>query len=112
TLVAAGALEGYRLVYTDGGSTTLVTSAGQWATPEEAGAEAASLVAAQVAAAGETEVPVEEGAVLVDDTEVGRYVLVTRADGTGTITWTNGTVVLQIDGPVQALPDVHTAFPL
>ena len=69
-------------------------------------------MAAQVAAAGADADPVQEGPVLVDGTEVGRYSLVPRADGTGTITWTNQSVVLQLDGPADSLLDVHTAFTL
>ncbi|HQY34501.1 MAG TPA: hypothetical protein PLS68_11090 [Actinotalea sp.] len=112
TVLAAGALEGYRLVYSDGGTLTLVGTAGQWATVEAATTAASALVAAQVAAAGADADPVQEGPVLVDGTEVGRYSLVPRADGTGTITWTNQSVVLQLDGPADSLLDVHTAFTL
>jgi len=113
-VLAVGALEGYRLVYSDGGAVTLVATAGQWATVEAATTAAAAAVAAQVAtaAAGEGAEPVTEGAVLVEGTEVGRYTLVPRADGTGAITWTNQSVVLQVDGPVDQLIDVHTAFAL
>lgn len=112
TVLAGGALEGYHLVYSDGGAVTLVATTGQWATVESATTAAAAMVAAQVAAAGEAAEPVQEGPVLVDGTEVGRYSLVPRADGTGTITWTNQSVVIQLDGPADALLDVHTAFAL
>ena len=125
-MVAAGALEGFRLGYTDG-SQDLVVLAGQWATPEAAAAAYQVMVQEQtaaVAAAGgsdagdATEAPdaastdVEEGSVQVAGTEVGRYMVVPRGDGTGTLTWTNGTAVLQVDGPVEALRDVHTAYAL
>ena len=43
---AAGALEAYTETYTDGGSGTVTVRAGQWETPAEATAFAASLVAA------------------------------------------------------------------
>lgn len=112
TVLAAGALEGFRLVYSDGGTVTLVATTGQWATVEAATTAAAAMVAAQVAAAGVDADPVQEGPVLVEGTEVGRYTLVPRADGTGTITWTNQSVVIQVDGPAGTLLDVHTAFTL
>ena len=126
SLVAAGALESYRMVYSDGGTTTIAVTAGQWATPEAAAAVYQSIIqarTAEVAAGGagdagdttETAAPgteVEEGPVLVGGAEVGRFMLVPRGDGTGTLTWINGTVVLQADGPAEALRDLHTAFPL
>jgi len=43
---------------------------------------------------------------------VGRYLFVQRADGTGSIWWTNTTVLLQIDGLAKDLRDVYAAFPL
>src|SRR5665811_2025162 len=39
----------------------------------------------------------EQGTVEVDGQQVGRYLFVQRADGTGSIWWTNTTVLLQID---------------
>ena len=126
TMVAAGALEGHRLGYTDG-EQDIVVVAGQWATAESAAAAYQAMVAEQtaaVAAAGgsdagdatqapdATSTAVEEGPVQVAGTEVGRYMLVPRGDGTGTVTWSNGTAVLQVDGPVESLEDVFTAFAL
>ena len=106
-LVTAGALEGYQMAYTDGGSSTLTLSAGQWPTAQAAAAAYTGLVAARPAAGA-----VEEGAVQVGGTEVGRFTIAPRADGTGTLTWSNGTAVMQVDGPAAALRDFYAAFPL
>lgn len=130
-LITAGALEAYRMVYSDGGATTVALVVGQWATPEAAVTAYQATVAAQTAEAaaagtgdagegegdagegGEAAVTdVEEGPVLVDGTEVGRYTLVPRPDGSGTLTWTNGTVMLDVAGPAAALRDFHTAYTL
>ena len=108
-LVAAGALEAHRMVYSDGGATSLTLVVGQWATPEAAAAAYQAGVAAYTAT---SPTDVEEGGVLVDGAEMGRYTLVPRADGTGSLTWTNGTVMLDVTGPAAALRDFHTAFTL
>ncbi|MBX9244590.1 hypothetical protein ICW40_07180 [Actinotalea ferrariae] len=128
-LLSAGALEGYRHVYTDG-ATSVTLLAGQWETPEEASARYTAMVQEQtaaVAAAGGSDAgdgaeeaegdaastDTTEGPVTtVDGTETGRYTLVPRTDGTGTLTWWNGTAVLQLDGPTEELLDLFTAFPL
>lgn len=130
----SGGVEGYYLVY-DNGTSTVTLYAGQW---RDAEATDAALVAAVAAAQdvpleepAETEpepeatdtategtptaAPVtepEEGTVEVDGQQVGRYVLVPRADGTGSLVWTNQTVMLRLDGPVEELRDIFTAFPL
>ena len=131
TLVQAGALEGYTLQYTDGQQEVSVL-AGQW--PTEAEAEAAYQPMADAAAAGaaapapsETATasatgaesstaapaePVEEGAVKVAGTEVGRYTLALHADGSATMVWRNGTVALQADGPAAAVRDLYAGFAL
>jgi hypothetical protein len=106
-LVATGALEGYTLTYSDGGSTQLVVLAGQWATPEGANAALDAVIARETP----NGTP-EQGAVTVDGTDVGRYFMLTRPDGTGSVWWTNQSVLLQVDGPPEALSDVFTAFPL
>lgn len=111
SVLAAGAVEAYRLAYSDGGSGALAAVGGQWATPEAAEAAYQAMVAQQVPELG-ADLEVEEGAALVAGTEVGRYTLVPRADGSGTVTWRNGTVVVQVDGPATALADVFAAFPL
>jgi hypothetical protein len=124
-LLIAGALEGYQLTYTDG-TQNLVLLAGQWR--DSASAEAAfdGVLAAQAAtdaaaapaeettdAATAEPVPEpEQGTVEVDGQQVGRYLFVQRADGTGSIWWTNTTVLLQIDGSAKDLRDVYAAFPL
>jgi hypothetical protein len=123
-LLAAGALEAWTVGYTDGAA-TLTVRAGQWATAEAATAAYQGMVAAAVAEAGATadagdaaepsasaSAEPEEGAVLVDGAEVGRYTLVPRADGSAAVVWSNGTAVLRGDGPLDALRDVYAAFPL
>ncbi len=107
-MLGAGALEGYRLDYTDG-TQQVVLRAGQWPTSDEADA-AYSAMLASIAPEGAT--PDDSGAVQVDGTQVGSYAMVTREDGTGTVLWSNGTAVMELDGPADALPDLYTAFPL
>lgn len=141
-LLLGGALEGYRLVYSDGGADTITVLAGQWRdaagpqarldavlaelgeVPEasdlpdpEATEPAATEEESDDASASPTptEEPLpspEQGPVEVDGQEVGRYVFVPREDGTGTIWWTNSTVFIQLDGPWTELRDVFTAYPL
>lgn len=151
-LMAAGALEAYRLTYSDGGADTLVVVAGQWRDAAGATAQYDAVLAGLVEELGEiaeaTEAPSEpasdepaaddepgdetgdegdgatatptaeplpdpvQGPVEVDGQEVGRYVFVPREDGTGSIWWTNTTVLVQVDGPWRELRDVFAAFPL
>lgn len=141
-MLLGGALEGYRLVYSDGGSATLTVLAGQWrdaAGPQarldavlaQLGEvpEASDLPEAEPTEPAETEedsddasaspTPTEEpmpsaeqGPVQVDGQDVGRYVFVPREDGTGTIWWTNATVFVQLDGPWAELQDFFTAYSL
>ena len=106
-LGAVGALEGYRLGYTDG-ATTLGLLAGQWATAEAATSAYTTLVES----AGESAEAATSGDVEVDGTAVGTFTMATGADGAGVLTWSNGTAVLQLSGPAAALEDVYTAFPL
>ncbi|MBC7290161.1 MAG: hypothetical protein H5T83_02335 [Actinotalea sp.] len=54
----------------------------------------------------------ETGSVEVDGEQVGRFLQLTGTDGTGTLWWTNGTVLLRLEGPGEALRDVYAAFPL
>ena len=103
----AGALEAYELVYADGpgdDATTVTVVAGQWPTDAEAEVAATDLV-------GDAE-PSSEGSVTVDDATVGRYAVVEGADGAATVTWRNGTAVLQATGPADLVVDVYEAFPL
>lgn len=130
-LLIAGALEGYQLTYTDG-TQNQVLYAGQWRDAASAEAALDGVLAAQAqpaadaaaapaeettdaatdaATAGPVPEP-EQGTVEVDGQQVGRYLFVQRADGTGSIWWTNTTVLLQIDGLAKDLRDVYAAFPL
>lgn len=153
-LAAAGAIEAYRFVYSDGGAATIELLAGQWrdgsgpqarlgAALEQVTAEFGEVPEAGAAPADDADggdetatddadgtdgtddadgtaaatptagAPApEQGPVLVDGQEVGRYVFVPREDGTGTLWWTNTTVLLQLDGPADQLRDVFKAFPL
>jgi hypothetical protein len=111
-LLVAGAVEGYRLDYADGGGGTLVVTAGQW----ETDAEAAAALATATAAAGTGAVPVTDGGptsgeVTVGGAVVGTWTLTQAPDGTGTVTWSNGTVVLQATGPAEVVRDVYAAYP-
>ena len=103
-LVAANALEGYRLDYSDGGSVAVALDAGQWETPEAATAASAPLAAA---------VPVTEtGSVDVGGAPVGTWTFSEAADGTGTMTWTNGTALFHATGPAPTVRSFYEAFPL
>ncbi len=123
-----GGLEGYYLVYSDG-ARNITLYAGQWRDAEGAEAAFDQAIAAAQAAPGEAEEPEaseeatadetaapapspEDGIVEVDGQQVGRWMLIPRADGTGSLWWTNQTVLLQLDGPLEELRDVFTAFPL
>jgi hypothetical protein len=126
-LVAAGALEGYQVDYSDGGSGTVTLYAGQWETPEEVVAAYGTIVTSDAAAvapepaatapAGEatpsaTAQAPTTGQVVVGGQPVGEWTVVTAPDGTGTVTWTNGTALLQLVGPADVVTDLYTAFPL
>jgi hypothetical protein len=144
-LLAEGALEAYRLVYSDGAQ-EIVATAAQWRDAEAVTARFDEIVAAESAAAGvpveeagaaadeetaaagetgatdgeepadatenPTEPRLEQGTVQVDGEQVGRFLQLTRTDGTGSLWWTNGTALLRLDGPGAALRDVYAAFPL
>ncbi len=107
-LLAAGALEAYRMEYTDG-TQTIVVQAGQWPNADDAGAAYTTLLAPLVP---EGTTPADQGAVTVDGTDVGHYTLIDHGDGTSTMVWTNTTAVLKMDGPSDALRDVYAAFSL
>ena len=116
-LAALGALESYRLEYTDG-TETVVLLAGQWATAAEA--EVARAASSQVPApaddAAETSAtdPLEadSGDVTVGGTVVGTYTMETTEGDDGVLTWSNDTVVLQLSGPAAGLRDLYAGFPL
>ncbi|WP_456845581.1 hypothetical protein [Cellulomonas sp. P5_C6] len=117
---AAGALEAYTETYTDGGSGTVTVRSGQWETPEEATAFAATLVAAFPAAppapsasaspAGPT-LP-QSGDVTAGGAKAGTYSIADAGDGTGIAVWTNGSAVFQATVPLADVVDFYNAFPL
>ncbi len=112
-----GALEGYRIGYSDG-SATVTLLAGQWPTAEAATAAYASLSSAGDAATAPSASPSAtadsptSGDVTASGTVVGAWSMTAGADGSGVLTWSNGTAVLQLSGPAAALRDVYAAFPL
>jgi hypothetical protein len=133
-LLGVGAIEAWQLTYTDGAQ-NVVLYAGQFADAATADAAFEQVLAANpvdVAPATDaaqtptptptddaaTATPTEpaltpaQGTVEVDGTQVGRYLFVPREDGTGSLWWTNTTVLLQLDGPATALQDIFAAFPL
>jgi hypothetical protein len=127
-LLVSGAIEGWKLTYTDGAE-NVVVYAGQWrdsasaeavfdavlaANPVDAATAEATQDESGATATAESEPAPkpEQGAVEVDGQPVGRYLFFPRADGTASLWWTNNTVLLQMDGPATALPDLYAAFPL
>lgn len=106
SLLQSGALESYRLDYTDG-SQTVVVRAAQWPGADGAAAAFATAAAALTGTGEPSEGPVE-----VDGAEVGRYLVVPGSEGAGTALWTNGTVLVQVEGPADSVKDVFAAFPL
>ncbi|WP_265520485.1 hypothetical protein [Oerskovia flava] len=101
-------LEAYELVYADaaGDDATRVTVvAGQWSTDAEARTVAEALVA-------EAGTPTSTGDVLVDGETAGTYAVTPAEDGTATVTWYNGTAVVQATGPVEDIEDFYTVFPI
>lgn len=104
--LGAGALEGHRLVYTDGADSTVVVQAGQWRTPEAAAAQRDAWVAA---AAGEQSATGEVG---VGDAVTGTYTIVVQPDGQAVATWSNGTAVIQATGAVGDIERFYAAYPL
>jgi len=126
---AAGAIEAYTETYTDGESGTVSVQVGQWESAEEAGAFAATLVAAlpQATADTATDAPTasasasaaadapdlpQSGDVTAGGQKAGTYTIVDAGDGTGIAVWTNGTVVFRVVAPVDEIVDVYSAFPL
>lgn len=103
-LLRAGALEGRELTYTDGASpaTTLTLLAGQWATVEAAEARLGAVVA---------DASAESGDVTAGGATVGRYAIL-GGTGEATVVWTNGSAVLQLTGPADAVRDAFRGFPL
>jgi len=123
--VAADAIEAWSETYTDGASATLAVRAGQWETPEEATAIAATLVAALPTAAPApaatgtstaTAAPAprlpQTGDVTAAGAVVGTFTIVDAGDGTGVAVWTNGTSVFRLVAPVDDVLDAYAAYPL
>ncbi|MEZ0446657.1 hypothetical protein [Cellulomonas sp. ICMP 17802] len=114
---AAGAIEAYTETFADGGSGTATVRSGQWETPEEATAFAASLVAGLPAAPAASASPdgpalPQSGDVNAGGAKAGTYSIVDAGDGTGVAVWTNGTAVFQATVPVADVVDFYNAFPL
>ncbi|KQR11888.1 hypothetical protein [Cellulomonas sp. Leaf334] len=120
---AAGAVEAYTETYTDGGSGTVTVRSGQWETPEEAAAFAATLVAGFPAApapdpsASSSASPTgptlpQSGEVSAGGAVAGTYSIADAGDGTGVAVWTNGSTVFQATAPVADIADFYNAFPL
>lgn len=120
--LAKGALEAYTETFTDGAGTTLGLQVGQWATPQEATAVLGALTATPptateaatpgaTASADASGLP-RTGTVDAAGQAVGSYVIVDNGDGTGTATWTNGTALLQLTGPVAEIARAYSAFPV
>jgi hypothetical protein len=108
-LLLNGAHDAYRLDYSDGGTRTLTVLAAQWPTTEEA----AAAYAAAVAAAGP---PAQDGQpttgdVVAGGSVTGAWTVTAPGDGTGTVTWSNGTAVLQLTGPADLVRDLYAAYP-
>ncbi|OLT54241.1 hypothetical protein BJF88_09860 [Cellulosimicrobium sp. CUA-896] len=104
---AAGALEAYELVYADAegdGATTVTVVAGQWPTPEEAETAATALL--------DGAEPTSRDDVTVEGETVGTVVVVPGDGGSATVTWRNGTAVLQATGPADVVEDVYDAYPM
>lgn len=119
---AAGAVEAYTETYTDGGSGTVTVRSGQWETPEEAAAFAATLVAgfpaapapdpsASPSASTGPTLP-QSGEVSAGGAVAGTYSIADAGDGTGVAVWTNGSTVFQATAPVADIADLYNAFPL
>lgn len=138
-MLASGAVEAWQLGYTDGAQ-SVVLYAGQFAdaVTAEAGfdqvlaanpvaatddtatdtstdTEADDTTATDAATDAATPEPVltpEQGIVEVDGAQVGRFLFLPREDGTGSLWWTNTTVLFQLDGPATELRDIFAAYSL
>ncbi|MBE1878669.1 hypothetical protein [Myceligenerans pegani] len=99
------ATEGWKATYTDGGDLRVVVTATQWPNADGATTSADALTEA----AGKAK---ESGDVKVGDDVVGRYALTPADGGQRTMTWRNGTAVLQATGPADVIKEFYRAFPL
>ncbi|WP_298454681.1 hypothetical protein [uncultured Cellulomonas sp.] len=109
-LVAAGALEAYRLEYSDGGGGGVTVIAAQWRTPDDA-REAAARVVPDGGAGTVDDGRPTSGDVTVAGAPAGTWALASGADGTAVLVWSNGTATFQVAGPLAAVRDVHAAYP-
>jgi hypothetical protein len=117
SLVAAGALEGYKLDYSDGGTGTMTVYASQWESADQARAAYTALLGSIPAApaatpSGAATAKPTTGTVTVGGQQAGSWTVSTASGGTGTATWTNGTALFQAVGPAQVVADFYSAFPL
>ena len=115
--VSAGAIEAYKVDYSDGGKAKVTVYAGQWETAKEAGAVYGSLIkapaAAKVPAKGAaTPAKPTTGKVWVAGRPVGHWKITKAPDGTGSAIWTNGTALFRVVGPANVVEDFFNAFPL
>ncbi|GAB4084543.1 hypothetical protein GCM10028784_11730 [Myceligenerans cantabricum] len=99
------ATEGWKATYTDGEELKVSVTATQWQSAGEAKDSAEALTKA----AGKSE---EAGEVKVGDDVVGRYALSRGEGGDRTMTWRNGTVVLQATGSAAVIKEFYRAYPL
>ncbi|VEH36652.1 Uncharacterised protein [Cellulomonas fimi] len=118
--LAAGAVEAYTEVYSDGGSGAVTVRTGQWETPEDAATFAATLVAALPTAAPQPSASADaagpqlpqSGEVIGGGAPVGTFTVVDAGDGTGVAVWTNGATVFHVVAPLADVLDVYEAYPL
>lgn len=126
--LAQGAVEAYTETYGDGGDAEVTVRAGQWATPEEADAVLAGLVAGLPAVPEPTASPsaaasasataeagprvLSTGEVLVDGAATGTVTVLDAGDGSGVAVWRNGTTVFHVVGPAADIANLYAAYPL
>lgn len=117
-LLDAGAVEAYRLTYTDG-AVGIVLAASQWRTVEGARAAAHDLAQGSESPQGAESTdsdtlppePIREGPVLVAGVEAGR-VLITGTASTARAVWTNGATLFHVEGPTAVVVSFYDAFPM
>lgn len=132
-LLDAGAVEAYRLTYTDG-SRDVILRTGQWPTAQAVTEAMTTLVAeaGQDPGARRTDAPTpptaadgtapppsasrgavvaRDAPVLVDGTEVGRVIIWGDPDSALAV-WHNGPTLFALTGPGDAVPALYDAFPM
>lgn len=103
-----GAIEAYTEEFDDGAGGALVVSEGQWATSAQALDVLADLTVTSTSADAANHP--QMGPVNVNGANAGRYILAINDDDTETITWTNGSAVLQLTGPPTEVTRAFSAF--